>query len=93
MTETIAATAARERLYKILEEVNADHTVKRITSKKGDAVIMAADDWDAWQETMYLLKSPANAERLLAAIEEDRAGVQGVQPTPQQWAALAEAAE
>lgn len=93
MTETIAATAARERLYKILEEVNADHTVKRITSKKGDAVIMAADDWDAWQETMYLLKSPANAERLLAAIEEDRAGTQGVQPTPEQWAALAEAAE
>lgn len=48
--ETVSVTAARARLYEIVEEVNADHTVKRITSKNGNAVIMSADDWDNWQK-------------------------------------------
>ncbi|WP_308437549.1 hypothetical protein [Kitasatospora xanthocidica] len=37
-----------------------------------------AADLDAWQETRYLLRSPANAERLMAAIARDRADRLGV---------------
>lgn len=44
----------------------------RITSKNGDAVLMSADDYDSWQETVYLLRSPANAQRLMAAVARDR---------------------
>ena len=33
-------------------------------------VMMSLEDWNAWQETMYLLRSPANAERLLSAIRD-----------------------
>ncbi len=32
--------------------------------------MMSLDDWNAWQETMYLLRNPANAERLLGAIRD-----------------------
>lgn len=93
MTETISATAARDRLFKIVEEVNADHTVKRITSKKGDAVIMSADDWEGWQETAYLMRSPANHERLLEAMDDVRQGRHLVTPTPEELAEMRKAAE
>lgn len=93
MTETISATAARDRLFKLVEEVNANHTIKRITSKKGDAVIMSADDWESWQETAYLMRSPVNHERLLEAMDDVRQGHNLVTPTPEQLAAMRKAAE
>ena len=33
---------------------------------------MSAADFDSWQETIYLLRSPANARRLMEAVERDR---------------------
>lgn len=53
----------------------------RITSKAGDAVLMSADDDDSWQETIHLLRSPANAQRLMEAIARDRPGEAGVART------------
>lgn len=38
------------------------------------AILMSAEDYDAWQETIYLLRSPANARRLMEAVARDRAG-------------------
>ena len=39
-----------------------------ITKGSDKAVVMVSlEDWNAWQETMYLLRSPANAERLIGA--------------------------
>jgi antitoxin YefM len=35
---------------------------------------MSADDFDSWRETIYLLRSPANARRLMEAVERDRSG-------------------
>jgi antitoxin YefM len=46
----------------------------RIISKAGDAVLMSADDYDSWQETVYLLRSPKNARRLMEAVARDKAG-------------------
>ena len=54
----ISASEARQRLFPLLEQVNTDHQPVRITSKAGDAVLMSADDYDSWQETVYLLRSP-----------------------------------
>ena len=45
-----------------------------IVSRKGNAVLMPADEYAAWQETAYLFRSPANARRLLDAYERARAG-------------------
>lgn len=70
---SISASEARQRLFPLLEQVNTDHEPVRITSKAGDAVLMSADDYDSWQETVYLLRSPENARRLMEAVARDRA--------------------
>jgi prevent-host-death family protein len=51
----------------LIQQVNDDHEPVRINSKGGDAVLMSAQDFDSWQETIYLLRSPANARRLMEA--------------------------
>jgi antitoxin YefM len=71
---SISASEARQRLFPLLEQVNTDHQPVRITSRAGDAVLMSADDYDSWQETVYLLRSPENARRLMEAVGRDKAG-------------------
>lgn len=71
---SISASEARQRLFPLLEQVNTDHEPVRITSRAGDAVLMSADDYDSWQETVYLLRSPENARRLMEAVARDKAG-------------------
>ena len=65
---------ARKNLFPLIEKVNADRTAVEITSKAGRAILMSADDWEAWQETAYLFRSPANARRLLDAADALDAG-------------------
>ncbi|AXE26570.1 type II toxin-antitoxin system prevent-host-death family antitoxin [Streptomyces globosus] len=85
----ISASEARKTLFPLIERVNNDHTPVRISSKSGDAVLMSADDYDAWQETVYLLRSPANARRLMEAVERDRAGTATVAKSMEELQALA----
>ena len=70
----ITASEARKNLFPLIEKVNADRTPIEITSKRGDAVLMAVDDYRALEETAYLLRSPANVRRLLESLEQARAG-------------------
>lgn len=65
----ITASEARKNLFPLIEQVNNDRAPVEITSKRGSAVLIAADEWQAWQETAYLFRSPANARRLLDAAE------------------------
>ena len=65
----ITASEARRSLFPLIEQVNDDRMPVEITSKRGNAVLMAADEYAAWQETAYLFRSPANARRLLDAAE------------------------
>lgn len=71
---TITATEARQRLFPLIEQANEDREAIRITSKKGDAVLLAEDDYDSLLETAYLLRSPANARRIMAADASLRRG-------------------
>lgn len=71
---TISASEARQRLFPLIEQVNNDHEPVRIASRAGEAVLMSAADYDSWQETVYLLRSPENARRLMEAVARDRAG-------------------
>ncbi|MFD9728399.1 type II toxin-antitoxin system Phd/YefM family antitoxin [Streptomyces sp. NPDC059072] len=68
----MSADEARAALFHLIERVNTDHAPVRITSENGDAVLMSADDYDSWQETVYLLHSPVNAQRLMEAVARDR---------------------
>lgn len=65
----ITASEARRNLFPLIEQVNDDRAPVEITSKRGNAILMSVDDYEAWQETAYLFRSPANARRLLAAAE------------------------
>ncbi|WGI36180.1 type II toxin-antitoxin system Phd/YefM family antitoxin (plasmid) [Mycolicibacterium aubagnense] len=87
---TISASEARQRLFPLLEQVNTDHEPVRIASKAGDAVLMSADDYDSWQETVYLLRSPENARRLMEAVARDRSASE---PTPAEYAKTIEELE
>jgi antitoxin YefM len=63
----ITASEARKELFPLIKRVNEDRDAIEITSKSGNAVLMSAAEYEAWQETAYLFRSPANARRLLDA--------------------------
>ncbi|MCQ4210240.1 type II toxin-antitoxin system Phd/YefM family antitoxin [Streptomyces longispororuber] len=77
----LTASEARRDLFPLIKKVNDDHAPVRIHSKGGDAILMSAEDYDAWQETIYLLRSPANARRLMEAVARDREGRSAVTRT------------
>lgn len=70
----ITASEARRGLFPLIEKVNNDRSAIEITSKRGNAVLISADAYAAWQETAYLFRSPANARRLLDAAEAAERG-------------------
>jgi antitoxin YefM len=86
---TISASEARKDLFPLIKRVNDDHTPVRISSKSGEAVLMSAEDYDSWQETVYLLRSPANARRLMETVARDKAGETMVTKTMDELEALA----
>jgi antitoxin YefM len=88
-TVAVSASEARSRLFPLIQQVNDDHVPVRISSKGGDAVLMSAEDFDSWQETIYLLRSPANARRLMEAVARDKSGQSAVVKTMEELKALA----
>ena len=73
--QTVSYTKARQTLAELMRSANADHAAVHVTQKSGDdVVIVSKTDYDALQETLYLLSSPANARRLNEAISELEAG-------------------
>lgn len=71
---SLAASEARRTLYPLIEQVNEDREAVEIVSRKGRAYLMPADEYEAWKETAYLFRSPANARRLLDSYERARTG-------------------
>ena len=71
---SVTASEARKLLFPLIEQVNEDHVPVEITSKRGNAVLMSRDDFDALQETAYLLRVPANARRLLDSLAQAQSG-------------------
>jgi antitoxin YefM len=70
----ITVSEARRNLFPLIEKVNNDRAPIEIMSKRGNAVLMSADEYAAWEETAYLFRSPANARRLLDAAEAAASG-------------------
>ncbi len=69
---TTSYSDLRKNLAAMMDSVSADHEPVVITREKGkpSAVLMSLEDFASYEETRYLLRSPANAERLLAAVAE-----------------------
>ena len=71
----ISYTAARENLASTMDKVCEDHAPVLITRNRDQAVVMMSlADYEALEETAYLLKSPKNAKRILSAISQLDAG-------------------
>ena len=69
--DAISYTAARTHLAKTMQQVCEDHAPMIITRNKAQSVVMISlEDYEALQETAYLLRAPKNAQRLLASIAE-----------------------
>lgn len=67
----ITYTAARANLARTMDRVCEDHEPIIITRNSDQAVVMLSlDDYSSLEETAYLLRSPANARRLLDSIAE-----------------------
>lgn len=73
--ETLSISAARANFEAVVDRVVADKAPIAIAPPKGEGVVMiAASEWSSIEETLYLLSSPKNAERLLRSIARLNAG-------------------
>ena len=71
----ITYTHARSHLAHMMEQVCDDHAPVIITRKNERSVVMISlEDYEALEETAYLLRSPKNARRLLESIAELASG-------------------
>jgi len=72
----MSITELRKNLAAAVDRVTADHDYTIITREGGKpaAVLMSLQDFASWQETEYLLRSPANRADLLTSIAELEAG-------------------
>lgn len=67
----INATEARAKLYTLIDETAASHQPVIITGKRGNAVLVSEDDWNAISETLYLLSVPGMRQSIKEGIEQD----------------------
>lgn len=74
--DIVTFSEARANLKAVMDRACADRApvvVKRARGQE-NVVIVPQGEWDSMEETLYLLRSPKNAERLLASIAELEAG-------------------
>lgn len=89
----ITATEARKTLFPLIKQVNDDRVPVEIISNAGRAYLVAAEDYESMAETDYLLRSPANAARLMSAAEEVRRGRTLLTKTMEDLQAMADEGE
>jgi len=68
--QSLSYSEARANLASVMDRVNDDHAPLLVTRQRGRPVVMLSlEDFTAWEETIYLLRNPANAQRLVQAID------------------------
>ena len=68
---TLKVTEARSRLYVLIDETASSHQPIVITGKRGNAVLLAEDNWNAINETLYLLSQPNMRESIREGLSTD----------------------
>jgi antitoxin YefM len=73
--DVLTYSDVRANLKDVMDRVVEDRTQIVVTRQKAEAVVMVSlEDWNAVQETMHLLSTPRNAERLRASMRQLDAG-------------------
>ncbi len=62
--QRLTASEARTNLYRLMDEAAASHQPITISGKRHDAVLVSAEDWQAIQETLFLLAVPGMRESI-----------------------------
>lgn len=65
----ITASEARANLYRLIDEAASSHQPLLITGKRNNAVLVSAEDWEAIQETLFLLSVPGMRESIRNGME------------------------
>ncbi len=66
---TLSATEARKKLYRLIDETALTHEPITITGKRGNAVLLSESDWQAIQETMFLVNIPGMRESIINGLK------------------------
>jgi prevent-host-death family protein len=61
---TLTASKARANLYKLLDQAQKSHEPVQITGKRSNAFLVSEEDWNAINETLYLLSVPGMRESI-----------------------------
>jgi antitoxin YefM len=69
MMTSLNATEARAKLYSLIDEAASTHRPIVITGKRGNAVLVSEEDWNAIAETLYLLSVPGMRESIQKGLE------------------------
>ncbi len=71
----VSYTEFRKRLAKYMDEVWSSRAPLRVTRQNaGSVVLLSEAEYESMVETLHLLRSPANAERLLRSMRSAEAG-------------------
>lgn len=68
--QTLTASEARAKLYRLIDQTTESHQPIVISGKRGNAVLLSSEDWEAIQETLYLLSVPGMRESIKQGMEE-----------------------
>jgi antitoxin YefM len=69
--DVVTYSEARANLKDVMDRVVADKTEVIVTRQKAEAVVMISlAEWNSISETLHLLSSPKNAERLRESIRQ-----------------------
>lgn len=69
--QILNATEARSKLYTLIDEANQSHQPIIIKGKRNKAVLVAEEDWNAINETLYLLSIPGMRESLREGMRQE----------------------
>jgi antitoxin YefM len=73
--DSLSFSETRANLKAVMDKVVDDRAPVAITRQRGEGVVMISQsEWNSIEETLYLLSSPKNAERLLEAVRGLEAG-------------------
>lgn len=67
---TLTASEARANLYRLIDQAAESHQPIRIAGKRTSAVLLSSEDWDAIQETLFLLSIPGMRESIKEGMAE-----------------------
>ncbi len=73
---TTTVSSAKQNLENLIRQVENDaEPIMIMLDEESKAVLMSESEFNSWQETIYLLSNPTNAEHLRKSLAEAAAGL------------------